>query len=117
MITVVAAGTAHITASVTAGSITKQGTSTVTAQVASANAAVVAPGFTFQPAMVDVQPGGSVSWAFGSTTHNVVFTTAGAPANVADFQDGAASRTFPTHGTYGYHCTLHQSMAGTVNVH
>jgi plastocyanin len=117
MVTVVAAGTVRITTSVTAGSITQHGITTVTAQIASATAAVVAPGMTFQPAVVDVQPGGSVSWAFGATPHNVVFASAEAPGNVAELQDGSASRTFPTHGTFGYRCTIHQGMAGTVNVH
>ena len=51
------------------------------------------------------------------TTHNVTFTTAGAPANVADFASGTRSVTFTTAGTYNYHCTIHGlSMSGVVVV-
>ena len=116
-ITAVAAGTATITASLTAGGVTKTGTTTVTAQVASADAGVVAPALAFQPATVDVQAGGTVSWTFESVAHTVTFTTAGAPADVPDLQDGSASRTFPTNGTFGYRCSIHPSMTGTVHVH
>jgi plastocyanin len=78
---------------------------------------VAAPGISFQPPIVDLQPGGSVGWTFGTVPHNVVFSTAGAPANVADLQDGSASRTFPSHGTFSYRCTIHQAMNGVVHVH
>jgi len=116
-ITALAAGTARITASLTAGGVTKSGTATMTAQVAPANAGVAAPAMAFTPALVDIQLGGSVMWGFGSVPHNVVFTTSGAPANVPDLQDGSASRAFPSHGTFAYHCTIHPGMTGTVNVH
>ena len=116
-ITAVAAGTARITASLTAGGVTKTGTTTVTAQVAPANAGVVAPGLAYQPATVDVRAGGTVSWTFGSIPHDVTFTTAGAPADVPELQDGSASRTFPNNGTFGYRCSIHPPMTGLVRVH
>lgn len=116
-VTAVAAGTALITASLTAGGVTKTGTTTVTAQVASASASVSAPGLAFQPTAVDVRAGGEVSWTIGSITHNVTFTTGGAPADVPDTQDGSASRTFPTNGAFGYRCSIHPQMTGAVRVH
>jgi plastocyanin len=116
-ITATGPGTSGITASLTAGGVTKTGTTTVTAQVAPASAGVSAPGVAFQPAAVDVQAGGAVSWTFASVPHNVTFTTAGAPANVPDLQDGSASRTFPTNGNFSYQCTIHPGMAGVVHVH
>jgi plastocyanin len=115
-ITAVAAGTAQITASLTAGGVTKTGTSTVTAQVAPANVTVTAPGSSFRPAIVDVRAGGTVTWTFESTPHNVTFTTPGAPADIPEFQDGSASRTFPNNGTFHYQCAGPQ-MAGVVRVH
>jgi plastocyanin len=116
-VTVAAPGTAHITASVTADGVTKTGTATVTALVALMNAGVTAPAITFQPAIANMQPGGVVIWSFGSVAHNVVFTSAGAPADVPAFASGFVSRTFPTNGTYTYHCTIHPGMTGVVQVH
>jgi len=116
-ITGVGAGTARITASLTAGAATETGTTTVMVQVAPAEAGVVAPQFVFMPATVDVSAGGTVTWAFGSIHHDVTFTTAGAPADVPELQDGSASRTFPNNGTFGYRCSFHASMTGVVRVH
>lgn len=118
-ITAVAAGTARITASLTVGGVTKTGTTTVTAQVAPANASVVAPALAYQPGVVDVQAGGTVTWTFGSTVHTVTFTTPGAPADVPGLDNGSASRTFPNHGTFSYGCAVpgHGQMAGFVQVH
>ena len=115
-ITAVGAGTAGITASLTVGGVTKTGTTAVTAQVASANATVTAPGAVLQPAVVDVSAGGTVTWTFGSTGHQVTFTTSGAPADIPEFQNGSVSRTFPNHGTFTYQCSGPQ-MTGAVRVH
>jgi plastocyanin len=116
-VTAVAAGTAQITASLTAGGVTKTGISTVTAQVAPPSAAVTAPAIAFQPATVDVRASGTVTWTFGSVPHDVAFTTAGAPANVPEIENGSASRTFPTNGSYHYRCSIHPPMTGVVHVH
>ena len=116
-ITAAGAGTAHITASLTAGGVTKPGTATVTVQAALTNAGVVTPQLAFSPPTVDVQAGGTVSWTFGSTAHTVTFTTGGSPASIPQLQDGSASRTFPTNGSFSYHCSIHPQMAGVVRVH
>jgi plastocyanin len=116
-ITALAAGTAHITASLTAGGVTEVGTATVTVQVAPASAGVVAPAFEFQPAAVDVAAGGAVTWSFGSIHHTVSFTTSGSPESIPVLENGSASRTFPTNGIYGYRCSIHTQMAGLVRVH
>jgi plastocyanin len=116
-VTAVAAGTARITASVTIDGVTKTGTNTVTTQVASANAGVVAPAIAYQPGNVDVRAGGTVTWTFGSIHHDVTFTTPGGPADVPEFLNGSASRTFPNHGTFNYRCSIHASMIGVVYVH
>jgi len=115
-ITAVAAGTAQITASLTIDGVTKTGTTTVTAQVAPTNATVVAPATVFQPATVDVRAGGTVTWTFGSTGHQVTFITPGAPADIPEFQNGSVSRTFPNNGTFHYQCAGPQ-MSGVVRVH
>jgi plastocyanin len=115
-ITAVAAGTARITASLTAGGVTKTGTTTVTALVAPTNASVVAPAATFQPATADISAGGTVTWTFESVAHQVTFTTPGAPDNIPSLQNGFAVRTFPNHGTFHYQCSGPQ-MSGEVRVH
>ena len=116
-VTALAAGAAQITASMTAGGVTKTGTATVTAQVAPASAGVNTPQLAFSPPTVDVRAGGTVTWTFGSTPHTVTFTTGGAPADVTQLQNGSASRTFPTSGGFSYHCSIHPEMVGVVRVH
>lgn len=116
-ITAVAAGTAQITASLTAGSVTKTGSARVTAQQAPASASVSTPGLAFQAPLVDVRVGGSVTWTIGPTTHNVTFTSPGAPASIGDLQNASAARTFPSNGSFNYHCTIHPQMTGMVRVH
>ena len=116
-VTAVAAGTAHITASMTAGAVTKTGSATVTAEVAPASAGVNTPQLAFSPPVVDVQAGGTVTWTFGSVAHTVTFTTGGSPADVPQLQGGSASRTFPTNGSFSYHCSIHPEMVGVVRVH
>jgi plastocyanin len=116
-VTAVAAGTATITASLTAGGVTKTGTTTVTAQLAPASAGVVAPALAFQPETVNVRAGGTVTWTFAATHHDVTFTVPGSPANVPELQNGSAARTFPNNGTFAYRCSIHPQMTGFVHVH
>jgi plastocyanin len=116
-ITAVAAGTAHITTSLTLGGVTKTASTTVTSQVAPATAEVVAPQIAFVPGAADVAAGGSVTWTFESIHHTVTFSTPGSPADVPELQDGSASRTFPTNGTFAYQCSIHPTMTGVVRVH
>ena len=73
---------------------------------------------TFNPTQVTITHGGSVTWSNTTgTTHNVTFSTAGAPASVPDFASGTRSVTFPNAGTFAYNCTIHGlSMSGTVVV-
>ena len=75
--------------------------------------------FSFSPASVTVARGGTVTWSNegGTATHNVTFaSTSGAPANIANYASGNASRTFNTAGTYSYQCTNHNGMSGSVTV-
>ncbi len=72
----------------------------------------------FVPANVGILAGGTVTWGFGSLGHNVTFDdVVGAPADIPGVNTNTSiARTFPVAGTYPYHCTLHQGMAGTVAV-
>jgi copper binding plastocyanin/azurin family protein len=72
----------------------------------------------FNPATATIAPGSSITFNNTSgTTHNVTFTTTGAPGNVPDFSSGTKVVTFAAPGTYNYHCTIHGlSMSGVVVV-
>jgi len=58
-----------------------------------------------------------VTFTFQATTHNVNFANvAGAPAGIAATASSGVQRLFATAGTFGYDCSLHPGMNGTVIV-
>ena len=119
MVTGAAAGSATITASITSGGVTKTGTATVTvAAVGAGNATVTTPDKTFSPSLVTIGTGGTVTWQFSGSRHNVTFGSLKPQAgNIPDTEPGnAASRTFATAGRYDYQCTWHSGMTGQVVV-
>ncbi len=68
----------------------------------------------FAPSPVTVAVGGSVTW----TNHdNTAHTSTGSTWNSGAINPGATfTTTFPTAGTFVYHCTIHPGMTGTVTV-
>jgi plastocyanin len=74
-------------------------------------------GIAFGPAAIQVSPGAVVTWTNSDNiNHNVTFSSATIGA-VPDFSSGSKTLTMPTApGTYAYHCTIHASMTGTVEV-
>ncbi|MBA3578759.1 MAG: hypothetical protein H0W42_02130 [Gemmatimonadaceae bacterium] len=71
----------------------------------------------FAPSTVIIARNGTVTWSNPTgRMHNVTFSTAGAPANIADHGSGTNARTFATAGTFGFQCTNHSSMTGSVTV-
>ncbi|HVH66778.1 MAG TPA: plastocyanin/azurin family copper-binding protein [Gemmatimonadales bacterium] len=74
----------------------------------------------FDPSSVVVQTGGTVTWTWNDnpTPHNVTFTSGPTPpgGNPGTQMTGTYAPTFTTVGTYGYHCTIHAGMSGTVTV-
>jgi len=74
--------------------------------------------YSFSPATVSVQRGGTVTWSNeGNVVHNVTFNGAsGAPANIPNFSGSSATRTFTTSGSFSYQCTNHPGMNGAVTV-
>lgn len=92
---------------ITVATVTPVGAATVDAGTAN----------VFSPAQVNLTVGGTVTWQFGSVEHNVGFGgTSGAPANIGNTSNASVSRTFTTAGTFGYVCSLHSGMSGTVIV-
>jgi plastocyanin len=117
VVTAVGAGSTQITTSVTIGGVSKPATTAVTVKVAGAVALVQAPQFDFTPATVDVQAGGSVTWAIAAVHHTIHFTTPNAPTDIPELLNSSDSRTFPDNGEYAYQCTIHPAMTGAVRVH
>ena len=117
LVTAAGAGTVEIEGSATFDGVTVEEGSSVTVQVAPAAATVTAPQFAYQPGVVHVSAGGIVTWTFETVTHDVDFTSPGAPADIPEFDAGSNSRTFPTSGVFQYVCTRHEGMTATVTVH
>jgi plastocyanin len=119
LVTAVGAGTVNITVTISSGGITHSATATmlVSAPVPGGTT-VTTPNLTFAPPSVTIPAGGTVTWQFSGNTHNVTFTAAQPPGgNIPDQPAGSSqSRTFTTAGSYGYVCTRHSSMSGTVVV-
>lgn len=70
----------------------------------------------FTPSNIQVPVGTTVTWTWTPTasTHNVTFTD-----GTLSGDKGASEtyqRTFATAGTFGYACTIHGSMTGSVLV-
>jgi plastocyanin len=75
------------------------------------------PGAAFEPPTLSILRNESVTWTNTSgLTHNITFTTAGAPDNIPDHSSGSNIRTFANVGTFEYHCTNHAGMNGSVTV-
>jgi plastocyanin len=94
------------------------GTTTGTPATAGAGsgAQVAMKNIAFDPATVTIKVGESVTWTNqDSVDHNVI-------ADNGEFSSSLLAKgatfsfTFDTAGTYGYHCSIHPSMTGTVVV-
>jgi len=71
----------------------------------------------FQPDSLDVTAGSTVTWTnTDSVTHTSTSDNAG--WNSGNIGSGKQfSVSFPTAGTFTYHCAIHPGMVGTVVVH
>jgi plastocyanin len=119
LVTAVSVGTTTITDTASAGGVTITSSQVITVAVYPTSANVNAnANLTFDPTAVDIVAGGTVTWSFFGVTHNVTFSGgAGTPGNIPDQSAGSATRTFTTAGTFGFQCTIHPYMTGTVTVH
>jgi plastocyanin len=120
-VTALALGQTTITASLTRDGVTK--TTTASVQVVpgtfplSSQVVANATSDTFAPKTIDIRVGGTVTFRFLATEHNVVFTAQGAPQNIPNTSNRDVDRTFNNAGTFDYDCTLHAGMSGRVIVH
>jgi len=73
-------------------------------------------GFAFAPATVTVSVGGTVDWTNGDPASHTVTFNDGSQSSGTLAKGQAFKRTFDTAGTFTYHCLIHPSMTGTVEV-
>ena len=113
----VSAGTVKIGATLVGDGASRTDSTTVTVAAVSNAVSVETVGNAFVPATVTIPRTGSVDWALGFS-HNLTFSTAGAPANAPTCNDATCNvtRTFNTAGTFNYSCTNHAGMNGSVVV-
>lgn len=70
--------------------------------------------YFFEPNPDTVAHGVAVTFTIGSVTHNVHFDTGPAILDsIPAANNTSAMRTFPTAGTYTFHCSIH-NFSGTV---
>ena len=81
------------------------------------NEVIATTGSVFNPTSLTVAKGTTVTFTFQSVEHNVVFdAVAGAPAGIGNTASSAVQRVFATSGAFGFQCTIHGGMRGTVTV-
>jgi plastocyanin len=118
-VTAVAVGSATITVRVTTVDGTRTATSVITVgtQTFPSAETVTLGGSSFSPQTVDIAVNGTVTWTNSSgIEHNVTFL-APSITDIPNHLSGSNSRTFNTVGSFGYDCTIHAGMSGTVIVH
>ena len=87
-------------------------------QVAAAPVAVTIKDYAFNPPVVTVAPGTTVTWTNrDGPTHGVLSADNGASFKSPPLETGQSfSFTFTKPGTYDYRCLIHSSMKGSVVV-
>ena len=118
-VTAYSSGAATINVSLTRGSVTRTAAVavTVTGSLPSQAGVSTTSGDVFTPNKVLIAQGGSVTWTFGITAHNVTFNAApGAPSRIDDTYSISVSRSFNQSGNFTYTCTIHAGMQGQVVV-
>jgi LPXTG-motif cell wall-anchored protein len=83
---------------------------------AAASASVAIRDFSFGPGAITVHVGDTVTWANAGPTDHTATADDGAFDTGTLRAGQSGSHTFAGAGTFAYHCTLHPSMRGTVQV-
>ena len=111
-----AIGSAVITATMQTVDGERQGTATVNVQNLPQTATITLTAAAFSPTSVDIASGGTVTFSNTSgVLHNVMFESS-AITDIQDHLSGQNLRTFTQPGTYGFLCTNHPGMVGSVVV-
>lgn len=81
-----------------------------------AAASVSIENFAFSPAVVHVKLGGTVTWTNKDSTPHTATDLNGSFDSGSLETDKTFTKTFPTAGTFTYHCTIHSMMANATVV-
>lgn len=81
-----------------------------------ASAGVTVANFAFTPKLVAVGLGGTVTWTFPEAMAHTTESNDGFWSSPHEMGGATYTHTFPTAGTFGYHCAIHTFMHGTVRV-
>jgi plastocyanin len=113
VVTGVAVGQTDVTATIDG----KVGATRVTVGAPPTAVTVSMPGNSFSPFTSTIKVGGTVTFEFPQTPHNVIFTPrVGAPTDIQVTSNVRIPKTFGVVGLFPYDCTLHDGMKGEVNV-
>jgi plastocyanin len=119
----VAVGNATITATVGSRARAYSAVQVVSVIVlASPTDVIASAALEFEPSEVTISAGNALRWQFESVTHSVTFdyhqprVGETAPVDIGPTSNAVVERTFSTHGTYSYHCSIHPWMTGIVTV-
>jgi plastocyanin len=82
---------------------------------AAAPATVVINGYDYNPSILTVAPGTTVTWVNEDDIPHTVVSAPNVRSKPLDSED-KFSFTFTTPGTYKYFCSLHPHMTGTIVV-
>ena len=103
----------------TAGTTAAKSEAPVTGPTGTATDKVEVKDFAFKPGTIKVKAGTTVTWTFDDTSEHTVASKTG-ETEIPQSAHLAGGKTythvFATAGSFGYHCTLHNSMTGTVVV-
>lgn len=78
--------------------------------------AVTIQNFSFNSSSIIVKKGDTVVWTNNDAVGHTVTGDNGGPASSTISPGGTYSFKFNTAGTFGYHCSIHPSMTGTIIV-
>ena len=74
-------------------------------------------GFAFNPDVVHIPQGSTVIWTNRDSAPHTVTSDSGNELDSNTLSEGQTyAHTFPTAGTYTYHCSIHPSMKGRIVV-
>src|SRR3989344_1506254 len=84
---------------------------------AAENASVSIQNFSFNPSVLSIKTGTTVTWTNNDSVPHTVTTDSGDLLNSSTIAPGQLfSYTFAVPGSVSYHCALHPSMKGTISV-
>ncbi len=89
---------------------------TVSSQTTTTHVYVDIAGYAFTPQALTIKKGTTVTWTNrDAAVHNVIADNGG-PTSPNLSKGQSYSFTFKTAGIYGYHCSFHPNMTGTIIV-